>query len=125
MAADPKAVAKQFVDYYYQIFDTNRAGLRQLYREHSMMSFEGTDLQGVNAIMNKLENLPFSQIQHRVLSVDAQPSNPTAGSLLIIVTGQLLTNGESQPLFYCQTFQLIPENNSFWIYNDVFRLNYG
>ncbi|ORZ31946.1 hypothetical protein BCR44DRAFT_120622 [Catenaria anguillulae PL171] len=123
--ADPKAVAKGFTDFYYATFGSNRAGLRPLYREHSMMSYEGTDLAGVNAIMEKLESLPFQEIRFNVLTVDAQPSNPTAGSLLIVVTGQLIPGGEDKPLFFTQTFQLIPEAGSWWVFNDVFRLSYG
>ncbi|ORZ39679.1 hypothetical protein BCR44DRAFT_1427007 [Catenaria anguillulae PL171] len=97
-------------------FGSNRAGLRPLYREHSMMSYEGTDLAGVNAIMEKLESLPFQEIRFNVLTVDAQPSNPTAGSLLIVVTGQLIPGGEDKPLFFTQTFQLIPEAGSWWVF---------
>ncbi|KAI9223707.1 putative nuclear transport factor NTF-2 [Blastocladiella britannica] len=90
------------------------------------MSFEGADVAGVDAIMEKLENLPLGAVQHKVASIDAQPSNPTAGTLLITVTGQLVTAGaEDKPLFFTQTFQLLPENGSYWVYNDVFRLLYG
>ncbi|KNE62682.1 hypothetical protein AMAG_09617 [Allomyces macrogynus ATCC 38327] len=125
MAADPKAVAKAFTDWYYAAFAANRASLAGVYRDISMLSFEGTDHVGTSAIVAKLQSLAFQQIQFKVLSLDAQPSNPQLGSILICVTGQLIPEGENKPLFFSQTFQLIPEGGSFWVYNDVFRLNYG
>lgn len=34
-------VGKQFVDHYYNTFDTQRANLAGLYTEASMMTYEG------------------------------------------------------------------------------------
>ncbi|OZJ03981.1 hypothetical protein BZG36_04047, partial [Bifiguratus adelaidae] len=106
-------------------FATNKQGLAPLYKEHSMMSFEGQQFQGSQAIMEKLTNLPFQKVQHKIASCDAQPSNPQVASLLVVVTGQLLIDEETNPMHFSQTFQLIPEGSSYWVYNDVFRLNYG
>ncbi|KAL7754178.1 Nuclear transport factor 2 [Sorochytrium milnesiophthora] len=125
MTTDFRAVGKGFTDYYYSLFDSNRQQLRALYREHSMLSFEGTDIVGVNSIMEKIEGLPFQKIVHNILSVDAQPSHPQLGSIMVTVTGQLVTDDEAKPLFFCQTFNLMPENSSYWVFNDIFRLNYG
>jgi len=123
--ADFNAVAKSFVDFYYQTFDTNRSQLQALYKDVSMLSFEGTQIQGAPKISEKINSLPFAKIQHKINTIDAQPGHPQLGSVIVSVTGQLITDDEGNPLFFCQTFHLIPENGSFWVLNDIFRLNYG
>ncbi|RKO94929.1 nuclear transport factor 2, partial [Caulochytrium protostelioides] len=52
--ADHNGIAKQFVDYYYQTFDSNRNALGALYKDVSMLTFEGQPFQGVQAISEKL-----------------------------------------------------------------------
>lgn len=37
-----------------------------------------------------LQGLPFSKVQHKVTTLDAQPSSPTVASLLVSVTGLLV-----------------------------------
>ncbi|KAI9088793.1 hypothetical protein DFS34DRAFT_419771 [Phlyctochytrium arcticum] len=119
MAADPQAVAKSFVDYYYQTFDTNRAGLAALYKENSMMTFEGQPFGGSQSIVEKLSSLPFSRVAHKVATCDAQPGSPN-GSILVVVTGQLMIDEESQPQFFAQTFHLYPEGSGFFVFNGRF-----
>ena len=41
------------------MFDSNRAALGSLYQETSYLTFEGTKLQGVAQIVQKLTSLPF------------------------------------------------------------------
>lgn len=55
-----------------------------------MLTFENTQFQGQNAIIEKLSSLPFQRVQHRISTVDAQPANPQLGSVIVMVTGQLL-----------------------------------
>ena len=78
-------IASEFVNYYYQTFDNNRPGLKGLYREFSMMSFEGNQCQGSEAISTKLISLPFQKVEHKVESIDAQPSHPDGGYILVHV----------------------------------------
>ncbi|KAH9271045.1 hypothetical protein BASA83_006798 [Batrachochytrium salamandrivorans] len=122
--SDPNVIAKSFVDFYYASFDRNRAELAPLYKEGSMLSFEGQQYAG-SAIVQKLVELPFQTVRHQVVTIDAQPSNPSAGPLLVTVTGRLLVDEEQNPMHFSQTFQLVPEGTSYYIFNDIFRLNYG
>ncbi|KAM3421165.1 NTF2-related export protein [Cercospora zeina] len=121
--ADFQSVAKQFVEYYYKTFDTNRSALAALYRDQSMLTFESNPTQGAAAITTKLVELPFNQVEHQVATLDAQPSNENGG-ILVIVTGALLVKDEDRPMSYTQTFQLLPDGGSYYIFNDVFRLVY-
>ncbi|KAK9835868.1 hypothetical protein WJX74_009852 [Apatococcus lobatus] len=121
--ANPKDVGKAFVDHYYNTFDTNRSALGGLYTAEAMLTFEGTETQGQQAIQQKLSSLPFQQCKHHVASLDVQLSN--ANGIIVFATGQLLTEGESNPLKFSQVFHLVSSNNSFALTNDLFRLNYG
>jgi len=123
--ADINAVAKQFTEFYYTTFDSNRAGLQALYRDHSMLSWEGQPIQGAASISEKLTTLPFEKVQHKVTTLDAQPSSPTIASLIVSVTGLLVVDDSPNPLQFSQVFQLIPDGGSYYILNDIFRLNYG
>ncbi|KAJ6582828.1 hypothetical protein B0H10DRAFT_2235120 [Mycena sp. CBHHK59/15] len=125
MAANIDAVAGQFIDYYYQTFDGDRSALAALYRDNSMLSFEGAQIAGAPAIVEKLVTLPFQKVQHKVTTRDAQPSSTTVASLLVSVTGMLVVDDSPNPLQFSQVFHLIPEGGSYYVYNDIFRLNYA
>ncbi|CAI0561016.1 unnamed protein product [Linum tenue] len=98
---DPDAVAKAFVDHYYSMFDSNRAGLASLYEDGSMLTFEGQKIQGSQNIVAKLTSLPFQQCQHSITTVDCQPSGP-AGGMLVFVSGNLQLAGEQHALKFSQ-----------------------
>ncbi|KAL0335956.1 UNVERIFIED_CONTAM: Nuclear transport factor 2B [Sesamum radiatum] len=112
---DPDAVAKAFVEHYYTTFDTNRAGLANLYQDTSMLTFEGQKFQGTQSITGKLTSLPFQQCQHGITTVDCQPSGP-AGGMLVFVSGNLQLAGEQHALKFSQatstgTFFKTPESH--------------
>ncbi|KAI0713487.1 nuclear transport factor 2 [Earliella scabrosa] len=123
--ADINAIAKQFTDFYYSTFDANRANLQSLYRDVSMLSWEGSPIVGAANITEKLTSLPFEKVQHKVTTLDAQPSSPSLASLIVSVTGLLVVDDSTNPLQFSQVFQLIPDGGSYYVFNDIFRLNYG
>ncbi|KAI5451929.1 Nuclear transport factor 2 [Naganishia albida] len=127
--ADIQAIAQQFTNFYYQTFDAagkDRSALSSLYRDNSMMTWEGTQLMGTQAIIEKINSLPFESVQHRVSMIDAQPSSATVASLIVLVTGHLVVDGNTEaPMPYSQMFQLVPDNGSYYVQNDVFRLVLG
>lgn len=93
-------------------------------RDQSMLTFETSQVQGAKAIVEKLTALPFQKVGHRITTLDAQPASPN-GDVLVLVTGDLLIDEEQNPQRYSQVFHLIPEAGSYFVYNDIFRLNYG
>eukprot|EP00058_Branchiostoma_floridae_P021933 XP_002607423.1 hypothetical protein BRAFLDRAFT_261281 [Branchiostoma floridae] len=113
------SIGKQFVDFYYKAFDANRSELAGLYRPHSMMTFEGVQLQSAEAIMQKLVSLPFQKVQHVVTTVDCQPT--TDGGVLVMVVGQLKTD-DDPPHGFSQTFVLNNDGSNWFIFSDLFRL---
>lgn len=83
-----------------------------------MLTFEAEQFQGASGIIEKLkvgnqlplsyslfsytiltdndcsilvllqQNLPFQKVQHKIVTLDAQPSSPTTASLMVLVTGK-------------------------------------
>ncbi|KXL44441.1 hypothetical protein M433DRAFT_144917 [Acidomyces richmondensis BFW] len=122
--ADFENIAKQFVEFYYKTFDgADRTQLAALYGNDSMLTFEAAPCQGVGSIIQKLQDLPFKEVQHQVATLDAQPSD-AQGGILVVVSGALLVEAEKRPMSYTQTFQLKPRDNSYYVFNDIFRLVY-
>jgi hypothetical protein len=123
---DPDTLSKAFVEHYYTTFDTNRPALAGLYQEGSMLTFEGQKYMGAGAISSKLNGLPFQECKHRVSTVDCQPSGH-AGGVLVFVSGNLALQGEDHVLKFSQMFHILPtpQGNSFFVFNDIFRLNYA
>ncbi|KAL0084019.1 nuclear transport factor 2 [Phycomyces blakesleeanus] len=105
-------IAKQFLDFYYTTFDSNRQLLAPIYA-----------MAGTAAIINKLANLPFQRVHHKISTVDAQPGSPMRPTIIVTVTGLLYFDNESNPQLFTQTFQLVPENGSYYVINDIFRIN--
>lgn len=120
--ADPQQVGQAFLQYYYQLFESNRQGLSSLYQDGSMLTFEGTKFQGAQNIMTKMGQLPFNQCKVTAGSTDIQPS--VSGGIMVFVTGSVLPEGNEHPLKFSHVFHLMPVNNSFVVTNEMFRLNY-
>eukprot|EP00475_Leptophrys_vorax_P041361 TRINITY_DN77945_c0_g1_i1.p1 TRINITY_DN77945_c0_g1~~TRINITY_DN77945_c0_g1_i1.p1 ORF type:complete len:124 (-),score=13.78 TRINITY_DN77945_c0_g1_i1:110-481(-) len=122
---DPDALAKAFVQHYYTTFDTNRNNLVALYQDGSMLTFEGEKFMGAQNIQAKISGLPFQSCTHIVATVDCQPSGPTGG-VVVFVSGSLKLGDQEHPLKFSQMFHLMPTPaGSFYVLNDIFRLNYG
>lgn len=121
---DPAALAKAFVDHYYTTFDTNRSVLYSLYQDGSMLTFEGEQFQGPAAIQQKISQLPFQQCKHNIATVDSQLS--CCGGTVVVVNGSLQLGDQEHALRFGQMFLLKPTaGGSFYVQNDIFRLNYG
>ncbi|KAF8590460.1 NTF2-like protein [Ramaria rubella] len=121
---DINAISKQFTEFYYAAFDGGaKEQLRALYRPGSMLSWEGTPYQGVDAIMGQLTSENLSKVVHKISTTDAQPSSPPSPNLVVLVTGQLIV--DQNPIQFTQLFHLINEGGSYYVLNDVFRLVYG
>uniref|UniRef100_A0A2P2QVN8 Nuclear transport factor 2-like n=1 Tax=Rhizophora mucronata TaxID=61149 RepID=A0A2P2QVN8_RHIMU len=119
-------VGRAFVHHYYYLFDNERSSLASLYQASSMLTFEGQKTLGAADISIKLNNLPFDQCKHIISTIDSQLSSPSTGGIVVFVSGSLQLPGEEHRLRFSQMFHLIPTlQGSFFVQNDIFRLNYG
>lgn len=90
-----------------------------------MLTFEGEQFQGPVSIVQKLSGLPLFKVEPQIDTLDAQPS-AVAGAIIIFITGRLIIDNEGMPQRFSQTFQLLPTaGGSYFVFNDIFRLNYG
>ncbi|PSS04711.1 Nuclear transport factor 2 like [Actinidia chinensis var. chinensis] len=125
MEEQVEMVGRAFVDHYYHLFDNDRSSLSSLYQPSSILTFEGQNIQGVEDISTKLNQLPFDQCQHEISTVDSQLS-ATTGGIMVFVSGSLRVSGEHHSLRFSQMFHLIPTlQGTLFVQNDIFRLNYG
>eukprot|EP00793_Prasinoderma_coloniale_P001141 PRCOL_00006132-RA len=124
---DFNAVSEAFVNHYYNTFDTNRAGLASLYQDTSMLTFEGQQFQGATSIVEKLQSLAFDACKHTVTTRDAQPvMTGQTMSIIVFVSGTIALPNEERPLKFSQVFHLCQTAQQSWfVYNDMFRLNYA
>ena len=87
-----------------------------------MLSFEGEQFQGVEAILGKYGS--FGQIKHEIKSFDAQPS--VNNGILCFVSGDLFIDGSENAVKFAEVFHLLPGGSvGYFCFNDMFRLNYG
>ncbi|CAI0407116.1 unnamed protein product [Linum tenue] len=116
MEEQVETLGKSFVDHYYHLFDADRSSLSSLYQPTSMLTFEGQKFVGAADITAKLRGLPFDQCKHAVSTIDSQAAAATGG-IVVFVSGSLHLLGEEHPLRFSQ--------GTFFVQNDIFRLNYG
>ncbi|BFZ12675.1 hypothetical protein BsWGS_15714 [Bradybaena similaris] len=118
------SIGKQFIDHYYLVFDSKdiRGQVAAMYHPtDSLLTFEGQQFQGVEAIAEKMKTIPLDNMFRQITTVDCQPT--IDGGVLVNVIGQLKNNSENdKPMGFSQTFILKPANNSFFIFHDIFRL---
>jgi hypothetical protein len=59
-------------------------------RDQSMLTWEDKQFLSGAVITEHLVGLPFGKVQHKIVTTDAQPSQPGAENLMVLVTGQLI-----------------------------------
>ncbi|GMT28117.1 hypothetical protein PFISCL1PPCAC_19414 [Pristionchus fissidentatus] len=120
-----ETIGNALVAHYYSQFDVGNPaaraqGLQDLYDpENSYMTFEGVQMKGRDAILQKFQSLTFQNIQRSITKSDSQPLYD--GSILVSVLGQLKTDDDPVQS-YNQLFVLRPNATGFFIANEMFRL---
>ncbi len=118
---DFNTIGSQFLEAYYFKFDKEREKLDTLYRDASMLSFEGEQFKGIPNIMAKYSS--FGKVAHKITRFDIQPS--IEGGAICFVIGELKIDGSENPLLFSQVFHIckIPTTGEYFCLNDIFRLN--
>ena len=73
----------------------------QLYSDQSMLSFEGEQFMGQQAIYDKLNS--FGNVAHKVNTLDAQPT--LNEGIAVLVSGELSIEG-GNPMMFTESFVL-------------------
>ena len=87
--SDFQSVGTQFVAHYYNVFDTERAKLGDLYTNDSMLTFEGEQFKGLESIGGKYAGLP--SIAHKVDTADYHPT--LNNGIVAFITGEISIDG--------------------------------
>lgn len=64
---DYQAIAKQFLDAYYNTMSTNKDQLINFYNAESCMTYEGDSFKGVNAIKEKLASMSYTSVNSSLI----------------------------------------------------------
>ncbi|XP_020563016.1 nuclear transport factor 2 [Oryzias latipes] len=113
-------IGESFIQEYYNQFDnTNRMDIANLYSPVACLTWEGSPVQGREAIAAKLVGLPFKRIKHVITEQDFQPTMDNC--ILIMAFGQLQAD-DDPPMAFHQVFMLKFQDNAWVCTNDVFRL---
>ena len=119
---DFASVGQQFVNHYYSSFK-DKAALAGLYTDQSLLTYEGEQFMGVEAIMGKLSGLPNIDFDATNAVTDFQPS-VNEGIFAMINCSMAIDGG--QPLRFTQTFLLQKGGEAgYYVHNEVFRLSLG
>ncbi|KAI6692105.1 hypothetical protein NL676_019815 [Syzygium grande] len=111
--------AKRFLENYYRTFGANWADLASLYREESVMIFEGRTLQGKEAILAELTSL--QQCRHQILDIACYPARPGSADLVATVSGNIWLDGKQDARLFGQMFLLVPTpEGSFYVSRSTF-----
>ncbi|KAK8792412.1 hypothetical protein WA538_003793 [Blastocystis sp. DL] len=111
-------LGRAFISFFYQCYDGDRTQLQTIYKDCSMLTCEGQEFLGMQAIMEKIAGLGAS-FRHNIQTMDVQPT--ADNSILITCTGEIAID-ENQPMLFTETF-IIRDNggNSYYVHNDMFR----
>ncbi|GAM20313.1 hypothetical protein SAMD00019534_034880 [Acytostelium subglobosum LB1] len=112
---------------YYNFIDTDRTNLMKLYKDNSLVAWNGTELRGMQMIESLYKEVP--KTSHKVETYDAQytlggPSqSKQIVSVLIIVTGKV-TFADTATHNFHQTLVLgkDPVSQNFYLVSDCMRL---
>ncbi|KAL1198869.1 Nuclear transport factor 2 [Cardamine amara subsp. amara] len=121
---NPVVVGKSFITQYYNILCNVPEHLHRFYHEISKVGRVGADgvvrnvstLQGISEELKKLTCGGFKSAE--IISYDAQESQD--GGFILVVTGYFSLNDSLRRKFN-QTFFLAPQENGYFVLNDILR----
>lgn len=115
-----KEIATGFSQGFYQAFAGGAENLRGVYRATSLLTWAGEEVQGVDAIVAHIASKNLGAMKTHVDEVDAQPT--TGSTILVIINGQLLLEGQEHSLKFVDTFNLAADDAGWYIANHIFRI---
>eukprot|EP00924_Labyrinthula_sp_SR-Ha-C_P001068 maker-scaffold_7-snap-gene-12.41-mRNA-1 protein AED:0.02 eAED:0.02 QI:28/1/1/1/1/1/2/70/248 len=119
-----KQVSQSFIEHFFKLYDTNRVDLKSLYSDASFLTHEGQTFNGAEAISGRFNSLPQVKHDGGSFTVDVHEVKGVE-VLFMLLTGKMSIEGSSNPVKFVEVFQLLQQNNSYFIGNHLFRLNYG
>ncbi|XAR51235.1 hypothetical protein NMG60_11005801 [Bertholletia excelsa] len=118
-----QAVGNAFVEQYYHILHKSPELAYKFYQDSSVLSRPNsngsmTSVTTMQSINDKLLSLDYGNYKAEIKTADAQESYKEG--VIVLVTG-CLTGKDNVRRKFTQTFFLAPQENGFFVLNDVFR----
>lgn len=119
-----KAIGSAFVNQYYHMLVTDPENLHKMYSSYSLFSHNNEDddhaevIQGFSNIEKQLARHDMREQKVRFSMIESQKS--LNNSILVMVTGSI-ENKVGGFREFCQSFVLAPQENGYFILNDIFR----
>lgn len=119
----PEMVGNAFVEQYYHILHHSPELVYRFYQESSVISRPDsngvmTSVTTMKGINEKILSLNFKEFKAEIKTADAQKSHKEG--VTVLVTG-CLTGKDNLRRKFAQSFFLAPQDNGFFVLNDVFR----
>ncbi|KAH9734242.1 nuclear transport factor 2 (NTF2) family protein [Citrus sinensis] len=119
---DPQLVGNSFVEQYFKALHQYPEHLHRFYQDSSFLSRPGPDgvmtsITTMKEINDQILSLDYQNYQTEILTVDAQASY--CKGVLVLVTGYM--SGKTGKRRFSQSFFLAPQENGFFVLNDIFR----
>ncbi|XP_050376906.1 nuclear transport factor 2 [Argentina anserina] len=116
-------VANAFVEQYYQVLHHSPELVYKFYQDSSALSRTDTNgnmatVKTMDAIRIKIKSLNYEDYTVEIKTADAQESFEKG--VIVLVTG-CLTGKDNIGRKFAQTFFLAPQENGYFVLNDVFR----
>ncbi|CAL1357648.1 unnamed protein product [Linum trigynum] len=118
-----QTVGNAFVEQYYHILHTSPELVHRFYHDSSVLSRpdgngEMTSVVTMQGINEKILSLNFKDQKAEIRTADAQKSYKDG--VTVLVTG-CLTDKDNVRRKFAQSFFLAPQDNGYFVLNDVFR----
>ncbi|XP_021901679.1 ras GTPase-activating protein-binding protein 1 isoform X2 [Carica papaya] len=122
-APSAQVVGNAFVEQYYHILHQSPGLVHRFYQDSSSLSRPDTNgvmttVSTMQAINDKILSLNYEDYTAEIKTADAQDSYEKG--VIVLVTG-CLTGKDNVRKKFTQTFFLAPQDNGYFVLNDVFR----
>ncbi|CAI5471664.1 unnamed protein product [Closterium sp. Yama58-4] len=122
-------VGKAFASQYYTVMHTQPHDVHKFYVDESKftraerLGIPGETVTTMQGIHTKVMSLDSCEVKAEIKSVDCQES--LSGGVLVVVTGahcySSSSGGPGERRGFVQSFFLAPQQNGFYVLNDIFR----
>jgi hypothetical protein len=114
-------VAREFCQYYHQLFDNNFPNLSQLYSNNPKITYFQNEYTSFDSLMSFIKNQGIFKFHHIGIAHKAQPL--TKNSILIHISGKISVNNNLDYKNFSETVIIKKDSwNKYHITNSIFNL---
>lgn len=116
-----KQIADEFCKYYYTLYDANMALLSTLYYPESQFTYQDSEFNGFDNLLNGLRMNGIYKFTHHSLNITTQPFGPA--NIIINIIGILSINDSIYQNKFIETIVLQRDDfNMLRIFSTIFKI---